>query len=210
MTRDQLVTRCSSRYRDTTNRLVTAAEWADYINDAYTSVVAASPLWPFLETRDESLSVAAGAASVSLPTDGWRVSAVYNATDKIRMRQLDGRSDYRDWFPDPAGSLGTPEFYRLRSNVLEVYPRPAVTTEIDVDVFVPPAELTAGAQEPVFPEQYHRILVYGALALAYEDDDNLPRMQAAQARRDQLLADMLRDLLGPRTDSYPGILDNFF
>lgn len=163
-------------------------------------VVGADPNWPFLEVRNASLSIAGGMAETTLPADVWRVTSVYNATDKIPLTPIPGRADFRHWFPAPADGLGIPLFYRLRGNVLEVYPWPAVTTEIDVDVAQPPAALTAGADEPIFPEQFHQLLVLGALARAYEDDGAPNQATPYQGRYERLLQSMKQDLLSVRTE----------
>lgn len=206
MTRDQIADRCAKRFLDTGNRIVTAAEWAEYINDVYTEVAGTHPDWPFLESRNEALSVTAGTGTVTLPTDVWRVTAVYNATDDYALDQMHGRAEHFRRFPDPASNLGQPSVYRLRSNVLEVYPWPATTTTLHVDVVAPPAELGASS-EPVFPEQYHRMLIDGALAMAYGDQGELERGQAYRGRFERQLQNMLVDLLGPRGESYPVVLD---
>lgn len=206
MNRNTIVDRCEARFLDTANKIVTATEWADYVNEAYMDVVGAHPDWPFLEARSEVVSVPAGTGTATLPSDAFRVTAVYNATDDYVLEPLDGRSSHFRHFPDPAANLGTPTVYRLRSNVLEVYPWPSVTTTLHVDHFAPPATLGA-TDEPVFPEQYHRILVEGAIARAYEDQGEPDRAVSYQTRFNRMLRDMLVDLLGPRTESYPAILD---
>lgn len=204
-----LQARCAFRYRDTTNRFVEADNWTDYLNEAYRDVASAEPYWPFLESQDTSLSVAAGTGTVTLPADAWKVSAVYNDTDSVPLVPIPGRSQYRQWFRDPSNSLGTPQFYRLRGNILEVYPWPASATTIHVDIATPPADLALGTDEPVFPEHYHHILVMGALAKAYEDDGDPRWASSYQARYERLLADMRRDLLDTRTESYPEVIDTF-
>lgn len=205
MDRDALVARAETRFRDTNNNVYSPAEWADYVNDAYLDVVAADPYWPFLESRDTSLSVTAGTNTVTLPADVWRVTAVYNATDSFPMHPLHGRSEYRTWYPD-ATQTGSPTFYRLRGNILEVFPTAAATTEIDVDTFDPPATLGA-ADEPVFPSQYHRLLVSGALAYAYDDDGNLQQGALHRGRFEQGIERMRADLLSPRLETYPTVID---
>lgn len=205
-----LQARCALRYRDTGNRLVTTADWTEYLNDAYTEVLGAEPNWPFLQGQTSGLTVNAGTGTVALPTDVWRVTGIFNATDKWPLAPLPGQIDYREWFPDPAGSLGTPEFYRLRGSTLEVYPWPAVDTSLTVDTIVPPALLSAGGDVPVFPSQYHRLLVYGALARVYEDDRETGPSGTNQGRFAQMLQQMRNDLLGPRTEGFAPVLDTFF
>ncbi len=204
-----LQTRCASRYRDTTNRVVTAAEWTEYLNDAYMDVVGADPAWPFLEGQTTSLTVAAGAGTVALPTDVWRVTSVYNATDAWPLVPIPGRSEYRHWFPDPTANLGSPAYYRLRGSTLEVYPYAQAATTLHADIATPPVSLSAAGDEPVFPEQYHRILVLGALSKAYEDDLDDRWAASYQARYERMLQDMKADLLSPRTEGYPTVIDTF-
>lgn len=206
MDRDALVGRCEDRFRDTGNAIYTASVWADYINDAYSDVLSASPWWPFLMARASNSVTSSG--EVTLPTDAWRVTAVYNDTDNYVLQPIDGNSDYRYYFPDADANLGNPTHYRLRANVLEVYPRPAATITVVIDYTVAPAQLGA-SDEPVFPEQYHRMLISGAMAYAYEDDDNMQQAQTHRAKFEQYLERMKDDLLVSRSERYHGIVDDF-
>lgn len=205
MNRDALVARAETRFRDLSNDTYSPQEWADYVNDAYLDVVSASPHWPFLEIRDTSLVVAANTNTVNLPTDVWRITGVKNQTDLVAMHPIGGRSEYIESYPD-ASQVGTPTFYRLRGRVLEVFPSAAKATTIHVDAFQPPAAL-GPTDEPVFPSQYHRILVSGALAYAYDDDGNGQQGQIHRGRFEQGIARMSDDLLGLRVESYPTIID---
>jgi hypothetical protein len=204
-----IVDRAEARFGDSSNAVYSAADWLSFVNDAYTDVVTADPLWPFLEGRDTSISLSVGDAEKPLPADVWHVLSVYNATDKLPLAPIPGRAEFRHYFPDPGAALGIPLYYRLRGNTIEFYPRPAATTAIHLDVLVPPAALATNT-EPVFPEQFHNLLVYGALAKAYEDDEN-PEMAATfQGRFDRGIERMRLFLLSPRTEEYPQIQDTFF
>lgn len=209
MDRNALTARCATRFRDEDHAVYTESDWVDYVNDAYAEVIAARHDWPFLESRNESLSVTAGTGFVALPTDGWRVTAVYNATNDFPLEQLDGRADYRHWFPNPDQNLGVPELYRLRSNNLEVYPWPAATTTLHVDLYLPPALLVNSTDEPIFPEQYHRILVARALSEAHRDDGNLDMAGQYEQQYGILLGNMGDDLLSTRGERYPEVRDTF-
>lgn len=200
--------RCAFRFGDTTSEVITDAEWLEYLNEAYMAVVADDPFWPFLEARNSSLVVTAGTGSVALPADTWRVTAVYSVTDKWDLAPIPGRASYRHWFPDPANNLGVPAYYRLQAANLEVYPWPAVSTTLAVDIASPPAALTLST-EPVFPEQYHMLLVHGALAQAYEDDESQGMAQSHNARYERLLQAMKTDLLSSRDQGFHEVLDTF-
>ncbi len=208
MTLAQLVSRCKLRFRDLSNMLVTDDGWKAHINEGYREMLGASSFWPFLEASTPALSIAAGVNSVALPTDVWKVLAVYNNTDKIPMDELAGRRGGYDAFPLLAGQTGVPEHYRLYGNALQVFPYPAVTTTFLVEYAVAPADLANDAAVPVFPAQYHQALVYYALAAAYEDDKR--KSEPFTERFLHTLAKMQIDLLGARGDSYPAIQDSFF
>lgn len=201
-----MASRCAFRFGDSGHEVIDEAGWLDYLNDAYMDVIADSPLWPFLQGQASSLVVAAGTGSVALPADVWRVSGVYSATDDIPLTPIPGQAQYLHWFPDPENNLGTPGYYRLQGNMLEVYPWPAVDTTLAVSVAAPPPALALDT-EPVFPEQYHRLLVLGALAKAYEDDESAGMAASHQARFERLLQAMKLDLLSPRDEGYPTIAD---
>lgn len=207
MDRDAIVDRCESRFRDTSNAIYSAAEWADYVRDAEADVYAASPWWPFHENQASNTITSGG--TLTLPSDAFRVTAVYNDTNDFPLVPIDGRSDYRYYFPDPGTNLGTPTHYRLQANELEVYPRPASDVDITIDYMVAPAVMSSGTAEPAFPEAYHRMLVSGALAYAYEDDGNMEQATIHRARFESLLTRMMDDLLQSRTERYSGIIDDF-
>lgn len=208
MNGQNLVDRAEARFGDSANAVYSADEWLAYLNEAQSEVFSATALWPFFETLNTSLSITGGTGTVALPTDVTRVSSVYNATDEFALVPIPGQSQVKHWFPDPESSLGTPQWYRVYAGKIEVYPWPSVTTEIDVEHPVAPADIAAGT-EPVFPEQYHRILILGALAHAYQDDENLAMARSYQDRFDRMLAGMISDLLSPKQEGYPEIVDTF-
>lgn len=205
MDRDALVARCETRYQDSANDLWTAAEWASYVDDAYSEVLAYHPRWPFLEARATNLVVSAGANTVDLPDGVWRVAAVFNATNGFPMSQIDGRGEYRQHFPD--ATPGHPSVYQVRANTLEVFPYASADTTLHVDHFVHPAGLDNGTDEPIFPRPYHRILVDGALALAYTDDGNSEAASLAQQRFVAGIERLKDDLFDVRTEFYPIVQD---
>lgn len=200
--------RCAFRFGDVNHEVIDDTEWLAYLNEAYSAVVADDPFWPFLEVQNSSLVVAAGTGSIALPSDTWRVSAVYSVTDKMPLTPIPGRSDYRHWYPDPANNLGVPAYYRLQAAVLEVYPWAQAATTLSVNIASPPAALTL-VTEPVFPEQYHMLLVHGALAQAYEDDESQGMAQSHNARYERLLQAMKTDLLSSRDEGFHEVRDVF-
>jgi len=82
---------------------------------------------------------------------------------------------------------------------------------LQVEYFAGPANLlVSGSDVPVFPSQYHRLLVEGALARAYLDDGNDKWSTMHFDREAKLLAGMVNDLLGPRQQRFSQIVDDWY
>lgn len=200
----KLTARVKSRFRDTANSIYSDENYQDYIIEAQRDVHAASPWWPFMETRTSSITVDSSTTElgVALPGDVIRVNAVYDATDRYSLSPIFGRADYRYYFPDPTSQRGLPTNYRLRSSFLEIYPLPASTISLTVDYQIAPPLMSAGTDEPPWPETYHQLLIPGALYRAYEDDGNFKAAEIQEAKFQQLVEDMKTDLLSSRTEQY--------
>lgn len=209
MLRSTIRTRCETRFRDTGNNIYSDAEWNEYILDAEAMVLSASPFWPFIKKRTTTLTVLANTGSIALPDDTPRVLAVFNSTQDYTLVPLGGNVSPYVVYPDFETSRGEPIHYRVYDGDLEVYPWPSQDTVLTVDYEVHPSLDTGDTAEPAFPEVYHRILVPGALALAYEDDGNFDMAQAQQARFERGIDQMKMDLLAPQHESYPALRDDW-
>lgn len=206
MLRSTIRTRCETRFRDTGNNIYSDAEWNDYILDAEAMVYAASPYWPFHQTRNTALVVLANTGSVALP-DATRIDSVFNSTDNYLLQPLDGNVSPYLIYPDFETTRSQPDHYRFWDGSLEVYPWPSSDTTLYVDYRIAPPLDNGDTAEPAFPEVYHRILVPGALALAYEDDGNFEMARAQQERFEAGIQRMINDLLAARGESYPALTD---
>lgn len=196
--------RCKSRFRDTGNAIYSDAEWDDYLREAQQDVYSASPWWPFMEARTESISVDATTteAGVILPGNVIRVDSVYDVTNEYSYSPLYGRTAHRYYFPQPLQQRGLPTNYRLRSGALEVYPLPSGTFQLSVDYHVTPQVMLSGTSVPPWPEAHHPILIPGALYRAYEDDGNYQAAEQFRVRFEQGLDRLKDDLLAPRLEGY--------
>lgn len=204
-----LKTRCASRFRDTSNNVYSAAEWGEYINDSYRQVMSWKPDWPFLQQLNAAaVTVTANTQSGTLPTDTFQVNSVYNVTDDYLLRPIFNTDAHLLDFT-PLTDTGFPETYRLRNTTLELYPAPDHTVVLRVEYIAPPAVLT-GTDEPVFPEQFHHLLVEGALGLAYQDDNSDSKAQAHWGKFENEVQRMYNFLKMYDRSSYPAILDNFY
>lgn len=211
----QLRTRCKVRVRDTNNDIWSDSDWDAYLNDAYTDVVSESGIWPFLKQVNRAVVYPAQAASMLLPTDSavpgasdvYRVTEVLNMNDRYPLAPLYGATAAGAAYPYADISFGNPLHYMIYGDTIELYPRPLVTTTLSIRYSSPPPPLVATTDVPVFPSQYHSILVYGAMKYAYQDDGNLQGAEACQKDYDDTLEDIKSDLLSTQTESYPVIQD---
>lgn len=209
MTRDTLIARVKARFGDDNAEINNADYYCNSVNDAYMAIVASSPYWPFLEATSAAFSTTVGDNELDLPTGDWRILAMNNDTDQLRMTEISGRRTYLDMYPEGSNSPGTPIQYRLFSNHVFVYPWPEKTTSYTIDYAVSPVRMTAGSDEPIIPLQYQDAIVEYALAQAYADDDNLNQYQTHMSIYQEKLAQMKFDLLGARGDSYAQINDTW-
>lgn len=208
-TTENLIERAEFRFGDTANALVTEAQWLDYLQDAYDEGNSFSPFWPFYEVIDTSVAISVGSNSASLETEqagSWRVKAVHNATDNYPLAPLVG-TPYHD-FPTLSADKGSPEVYRLVANTLEVYPYPDHAVTLRVEVLKPPSALVNDTTSPIWPPEFHDLLVEGALAQAYRDDGNEAWAEMHDAKFQAGLVKMEEALLsGARGEFYPQVFD---
>lgn len=193
------------RFRDPTNVIVQDTDWKSYVNSVYGNVLIKMPYAPWNE-GSSTVVVTAGSRSVTLPTDVWRVSAVYDQTDQFPMVALEGRQQVFQEYPQQT-EVGQPMHYRIFDNKLEVYPLPQVDTTFLIEYFVQPADMVGDGDIPVFPSQYHDMLVVGAVAMAYRDDGNTQQAQVYDAEYNDMLKALMIEAGQPRQDRYYEIVD---
>jgi hypothetical protein len=200
--------KAASRFRDAGNDVISTEQWCNYINDAYDEVNQASPFWPWMETRNQSVSVTAGARTGNLPADVVTVNSVFNSTDDVAMHPNDGKgAQFRGG--GSATETGPPRSYRLSGSTIEVYPLPLVTTTLILEVVVSPTRMIDGGA-PAYPTAYHHDLVTGALALAYLDDGNQEMYNIHWANFQSKIEKMKNTILAARSEQYPVIRDSFW
>lgn len=207
-----LKTRAATRFRDTNNDVITAAEWGDYLNDAYRAVLSSHPDVPWLQQVTTSLIVTAGTNSVALPTDCVQVNSVMVLTGQGAGTPLSPVSNPEGhlFTYTPTTDTGLLDVYRLRGAVLEVYPAPDVDTTLRVEYIAPPALLSGANDEPAFPEQFHHILIEGALGLAYTDDGNVQHAGAHEAKFRAGIEEMYRFVTMIHASKHAEIRDTFY
>lgn len=210
-------TRCEERFRDPANDIVTAAEWDSYLNEAYSDVQSQTDLWPSYEATAD-VTVSAGTASPTITDEPWTVRSVFNVTDDIVMTPLSGLTTPIRRFGDGAGPTpdasdqGEPRWYRMFGKSLEVFPRPAKDTTIRVEYTASLVEeLSLDGDVPThLPQSFHRMLIEGALARAYEDDGNANQARLHWDHYMTYLRRLPGHLLMSRTESNVPIMDTLW
>lgn len=212
MTRDEIINYALQRLRDRTAIVFQCDVMCNYINDGYSKVIGANPYWPFKDTLDAAsdMIVTPPLNAVTLPTDAFEVLGILNTTDGIPMREITGRKSWMQMFPLQSDTPGPPLYYRLFNNTIQVFPYPSQATQLRVEYKVRPGRFASASDVPVFPSEFHGMLVEYIMALAYQDDGNPQQATAHMAVFEERLAEMKADLLGPRGDSYAQIDDDLF
>ena len=156
MTQTELITAVSTLgYSDTT--AITAALQRTYRR------VLGMRRWDFLETQGTD-PVVAGDTTIALPADCKRVDAIELARSDgtsvdFQFRPYQQFRDYAKWQTDQ----GEPQWWTQRGGTVYIWPEAQTSYTATIDYVKHPANyLDAAGDEPVFPEEYQDVLVYGA------------------------------------------------
>lgn len=201
-------TYCAMRFRDQGFAIVSDTDWKSYVNSAYGNLLTFTPHAAWNEFS-ATVSINAGVRSGSLPQDGWRVSAVWNATDGYPMTPLEGRDQVFEEYP-LQNETGAPQHFRIFSNSLYVYPLAIVNTSFTVEYAKQSGDLVNDIDVPILPEAYHDLIVSGAVELAYRDDGNLQMASQYQAEYQDGLMALKTEAGQPRQPRFYEIVDNAY
>lgn len=200
----ELVDRTEGRFRDESNRIYTAAEYGKFVNEAYREAATDSALFPPWQAVTTVSLTSTGV--VALPTDTLFVIAVYDTTNDRPLSQLHGQKFRHTFVNDEEGP---PEYYRQRGTSIQVYP-PGEAATLRVEYQGGFTELVSTG-EPLFPEQFHDLIVEGALALACQDDGDTEGSDRHYAKFQKRLNDMKNALLPfAEGGEYVALVDDFW
>lgn len=205
-----LIDRCIARFGDPNQEIVDDATWLSYLQDAYDEGNRFSPYWPWMKRVTEDLTITPPGNNTGF-TSVYRILAVHNETDDLRLTALEGNQTVYDVFPDFDESPGTPVLFRLFGENLEVYPFPDHEIAILIEFYGPVDLLADDTSLPVWPYEFHEALVDGALARAYLDDGNEKFASDYDAKFQQALIKMEENTLGgAQNPTYPRIVDDWY
>lgn len=131
------------------------------------------------KTRRSSTTKAlvAGTNSYSL-TSTAKVLTVYDDTNRKTLREIT-MDQIRALDPGLEQESSSPDFYAIESVGASsvgifIWPTPTDTQTLSIDILSLVTELSADGDIPVFPEDFHDVLVYGALADEYAHAEKAP------------------------------------
>lgn len=137
--------------------------------------------WLFLQTTST------GTAPLTI-SDLDTVLSVYDSTQQ-RSLGRESAGDLVDRFGDLT-TTGTPLFYYVTSNTLNVYPA-NTTDSLSVRYFKVQTDLSSGSDVPLMPDRYRQAIVEFAAAKAYIDSDN-PDMAMVCRQVGQAIVDRMK------------------
>lgn len=132
----------AARFKDPDNRVISAAQWISYLNQAYKKGNTSSPLLPWNQSAEETVTVLANTRSIALPTNVFQVNWVYdNTNDKLLRDVQEVGEQWRSLLR--SDTADHPDFYRIRNGVVELYPTVTTATSLRIECIEYPAELSA-------------------------------------------------------------------
>ena len=167
-----IVDRAEARFRDSSNYVITAAEWLGYLNESYREIIQARSLWPWLRRTTATVSV--NGRSGTLPANCLYVEGVVITSGGAVLTPADDLNP--PWVTYTPTQTGTPALWNVRGpTTLEVWPKTTGATNLTVSYVTLPSAFpiaTTSSEAPAFDELFYYVLVDGMLAKAYADDGN--------------------------------------
>lgn len=213
MTRDQLKTQASKRFRDTGMVIVTTTEWDDLLNQALGAFAADVP-WLYTHERTFTQDMEAGDYIVDLQaseTEYLTFTSIFNRTSGWPLRQLTRDTEITELYPSyyDTANRGSPLHYRVFGNTVHLFPVPDATYTIEVYGSKSQPAFTGGADVPPFPEAFHGALVSWVLARATLDDQDFQRSQGYDAEYAGYVARARSSIPRERGEGWQPVIDTF-
>jgi len=182
---------------------------ARLIDDAHKENCLREP-WPFLE-RQETITQAAGDATVSTTATLGKVLAFVNKSDEVALTPLRIDSQLKDYVYD-LDETGIPTHYYFIADQLYLWPTPDSAKTLKIRFLTEPTTLTTNSDDSdiLWPAKHDSVILYGALSKAYyiNDDPQGASMQQVMEARLQIARADLWSKQFDRTDRLVVLDDN--
>jgi hypothetical protein len=179
----------------------------ELINDAYQDICSREA-WPFLEKQATGVTVVGAANWAAQPADlGEVLSIVIDATSDILVpMRLD---DLTKRFSGSLTTRGRPAYYTFVAGQIQLYPVPDGVYTLTISYVSSPAKLTAAGDTPVLPDRHARTILLGAVASAYDMEDDTDLAMKFDAKFEKRIATMKYDLMTRQFDRPDTVFDMF-
>lgn len=150
------------------------------LNSAYRDVLGGER-WAFLEKEATvTCTPNQNAQSYSTITDLLLFSAI-RITGQPNLENREPQV-MRDMISeDLTPHIGTPRYWSLIAGQIYLYPAPSQAFTLTVDYIYSPPDLAVAGDTPVFPAQFHDVLVYGAAWLYAQRERDIYSSETWQA-----------------------------
>lgn len=170
---------------------LTPTEQDRFLNYSYRVKVCTAQDWPFLE------ATATGAAPLEI-ADLRTIESVV-ITDTSARLSPSVRQELRGGDTD-LSETGSPEFYYLTGgDTVNVHP--VSTDSLSVSYWKRPGLLVEVDDDPIVPEEFHELIVDGAVLRAYETSNEYEARAAARAAFAEGMAEMVQTLILQQHDA---------
>lgn len=140
--------------------------------------------WPW-ELKDDSLAFTTASVAITLWDDFLAMQHVVHRETGIVLRQLKRTTaEIQQGAATASRSRGYPETWFTIGNYIYLEPNPGVAGNLDCWYWHRPEMLAQPADTPIFPAQFHEILVEHA-TMKFASQDSYDPLIAKQAREDR-------------------------
>lgn len=117
-----------------------------------------------LDKTDTSKVTVANTVSVAIPTGAREIISVRDTTNKNKLIRRD-----IDWYESQdqaTTSAAVPEYWLRYGNIILLWPTPDAAYNLQIRYLALPTALSADDDEPVYPEDWHEVIVLLAASRA--------------------------------------------
>ena len=195
----EIAIRVKRQFGDEAGSQINDADIMRWINDAQREIAINNDLLQVVG----KVGLLAGVSQYGLPQGMLMLRSV-----RANKRKLDHltRSEESNFLSDKEFSSGEPTHYSYWANALDLYPTPDKTVADALVIYYirTPIAVTALADVPELPAQYHNRIVEYCIAQSHELDDNLESYQAKMRMFKDGVAGM-KGMDDTEQDVYPSI-----
>ncbi len=185
----------------------TVARKTELINDAYQDICSREA-WPFLEKQATAATVAGNATLASQPADfSDAISLIIDSTSDILVpMRLD---DVTKRFSGSLTQRGKPAYYYFIAGQITLYPVPDAIYSLTLSYVSSPAKLINTTDVPLLPDRHARAILLGAVASAYDMEDDTDLAMKFDAKFEKRIATMKYDLMTRQFDRPDTVYDMY-